>query len=72
MLWSRRADGLLIECVARLYVGGVYVEIRVDGTPTIGRTFVTSDQASCFSEHQRRVWDDPASATDHRPFPLRT
>ena len=62
LLWSTRADGVLIDCLARLYVGGIYVEIRVDGRPSIGRTFVTNDEAIGFSEHQRQLWDDPASA----------
>jgi hypothetical protein len=64
LLWATRADGLRIECLARLYVGGIYVEIRVDGAPTIGRTFVTNDDAISFSEHQRELWGDPASASD--------
>jgi hypothetical protein len=58
MLWATRADGVLVECVARLFVGGVYVEIRVDGAPTIGRTFTTSDEATRFSEHQRKLWGE--------------
>ena len=64
LLWATRADGLLIECLARLFVGGIYVEIRVDGAPTIGRTFVASDEAICFSEHQQQLWSDPSSASD--------
>jgi hypothetical protein len=64
LLWRTRADGVLIECLARLYVGGIYVEIRVDGAPTIGRTFVASDEAICFSDHQLRLWRDPSIASD--------
>ena len=64
LLWSTRADGALIECLARLYVGGVYVEVRVEGTPTIGRTFATSVEAIAFSEHQRHLWDDAVSAAE--------
>jgi hypothetical protein len=64
LLWATRADGLVIECLARLYAGGVYVEIRVDGAPTIGRTFVTSDEAISFSEHQCQLWDDPSGVFD--------
>jgi hypothetical protein len=65
LLWATRADGLRIECLARLYVGGIYVEIRVDGAPTMGRTFVTNDEAIGFSEHQRKLWGDPPSASAH-------
>ena len=64
LLWAMRADGLRIECLARLYVGGIYVEIRVDGAPTIGRTFVTNDEATRFSEHQYELWSDPSTASD--------
>jgi hypothetical protein len=64
LLWATRADGLVIECLARLYAGGIYVEIRVDGAPTIGRTFVTSDEAIRFSEHQQQLWGDPFIASD--------
>jgi len=64
LLWATRADDLRIECLARLYAGGIYVEIRVDGAPTIGRTFVTSDEAVCFSEHQRELWGDLSGASD--------
>jgi len=64
VLWRTRADGVLIECLARLYVGGIYVEIRVDGAPTIGRTFVATDEAICFSDHQLRLWRDPSIASD--------
>jgi hypothetical protein len=64
LLWATRADGLRIECLGRLYVGGIYVEVRVDGAPMIGRTFLTNDEAICFSEHQQQLWGDPSSASD--------
>jgi len=63
LMWATRADGVRIECLARLYAGGIYVEIRVDGAPTLGRTFVTSDEAVSFSEHQRQLWADRTGAS---------
>jgi len=62
VLWTTYADGLLIECNARLFQGGIYVEVRLDGAPTIGRTFTTSDEAIAFSEHQRQLWGESRPA----------
>jgi hypothetical protein len=61
-LWATRTDGLLIECVARLFVSGIYVEVRIDGVPTVGRTFTASESAIAFSDEQRRLWAEPSSA----------
>lgn len=64
LLWTAFVDGLLVECNARLFEGGIYVEVRFDGAPTIGRTFTTSDEATAFSEHQRHLWREPSTAAD--------
>jgi hypothetical protein len=61
-LWATRTDGLLIECLARLFVSGIYVEVRIEGAPMVGRTFTTSDDAIAFSEQQRHVWAEPQNA----------
>ena len=64
LLWTTYADGVLIASYARLFEGGIYVEIRLDGAPTIGRTFTTSDEATAFSEHQRQLWGEPSGPAD--------
>ena len=61
-LWATRSDGLLIECLARLFVSGIYVEVRIEGCPTVGRTFTTSDDAIAFSEQQRQLWAESHNA----------
>lgn len=58
-LWATLTDGLLIECLARLFVSGIYVEVRIEGAPIVGRTFASSDEAIAFSEQQRQVWVEP-------------
>jgi hypothetical protein len=58
-LWGTRTDGVLIECFARLFVSGIYVEVRMNGVPTIGRTFTTSDDAIAFAKEQRQLWAEP-------------
>jgi hypothetical protein len=57
-LWATRTDEVQIECFARLFVSGIYVEVRIEGVPSVGRTFTTSDDAIAFSEQQRYLWVD--------------
>jgi hypothetical protein len=56
LLWTARSDGVAIDCLARLFTSGIYVEVRVDGVPMLGRTFTTSDEAIAFSEQQHCLW----------------
>ena len=62
LMWATRADGRLIECLARLFVSGIYVEVRIEGAPMLGRTFPTSGDAIAFSEQQRQLWEEPHHA----------
>ena len=42
----------------RLLVSGIDVEILIDKTPHIGRTFASSEEALAFSAEQQRKWTE--------------
>lgn len=58
LLWTTWTDGALVECCARLFESGIYVEVRIGGTPIVGRTFTAADDAAAFSKQQWRVWEE--------------
>jgi hypothetical protein len=55
-LWCTRNKGRWVECVVRPLPTGVDVEVVVDPTPLVGRTFATSDEALEFAAAQRQKW----------------
>ena len=59
-LWTARNKGRRIECIVRLLVSGIDIEILIDNTPHIGRTFESSEEALAFSAEQQRKWSEGA------------
>jgi hypothetical protein len=55
-LWTARNKGRNVECLVRLLPSGIDVEILIDSTPHIGRTFASSEEALEFSAQQQRKW----------------
>jgi hypothetical protein len=57
-LWTAKHQGRQIECIVRLLPSGIDVEILIDDTPHIGRTFASSEEALDFSAQQQRKWSE--------------
>jgi hypothetical protein len=59
-LWTARNSGRQIDCIVRLLESGIDIEILIDNTLHIGRTFASSEEALAFSAEQQRKWSEGA------------
>jgi hypothetical protein len=68
VLWTLQdPNGHQVECVIRLAMGGVQVELISDGSPLISWAFRNAAEALAWAEEERARWDQGHT----RPSPNR-